>query len=116
MEQFVEDLKKKYEGMTPYQKLALSSEQDAAVKELEAAYKKCLDMGIGFGQNDFATYAYNDEDVYDFDTCYSDYSVCDVELEKLRKVDVCFHDTLASQETVEVSFYSTTFLAKGITH
>ena len=114
MERFIEDLKK-YEGMTPYQKLALSDEQEKAVAELELAYRKCKEADVGFCRNNSATYAYNDEDVYDFDACYGDYSVSNIELEKLRKVDVCFAETMR-QRDADVSFYSTTFLAEGITH
>lgn len=116
MEKFIENLKKKYEGMPPQQKLALTPEQETAVAELEAAFKKCMAMGVRFAQNDFATYAYNNEDVYDFDACYDDHSVCDVELAQLRRIDMSLHDLLAGRETVPVSFYSTTFLAEGITH
>ena len=115
MEQFIKELVKKYDGKTPYEKLALTEIQNTALSELVAAFKKCKDAGVAFVKTDYATYAYNSEDVYDMDCTYNDYSVCDIQLEKLQKVDadVNITELFNGLNECSVSFYSTTFVEEG---
>ena len=113
MEQFIKDLVAKYGGKTPYEKLALTEEQKQAVAELEAAMKKCRDAHVGFVEIDYATYAYNNEDVYDFDCNYNDYSCCDINLTKLHRVRWVSQKMLNGNTDCTVSFYSTTFPEGG---
>jgi len=113
MEQFIKDLVKKYEGKTAYEKLALTEKQQAAVAELEAAIKKCKDEQVAFVQSDYATYAINNEDVYDFDCNYSDYSCENVDLSKLRRIEWNVYKKFDGTNDCMVSFYSTTFPEDG---
>lgn len=113
MEQFVKDLVKKYEGKTPYEKLALTDSQKAAVSELEAAIRKCRSEHVAFVQSDYATYAINNEDVYDFDCEYHDYSCEDIDMSKLQRIDWNAYEKFDGTEECTVSFYSLTFPEGG---
>lgn len=113
MEQFVKDLVKKYEGKTVYEKLALTEKQQAAVAELEAAIKKCKDEQVAFVESDYATYAINNEDVYDIDCNYDDYSCEDIDLSKLRRIEWNTYQKFDGTNDCLVSFYSTAFPEGG---
>jgi hypothetical protein len=109
MDENIKRLVEKYSGKDAYGKLALTTEQEQAVVELEAAIKKCCDAQVGFVQSDYGCYAYNEEDVYDMDCNYDDYSVCDVDLSRLRKVEMSVHEMWNGKNETGVSFYSTVF-------
>ena len=113
MDENVKRLVEKYGSMTPYEKLALTDEQKLAVEELEAAIKKCREANVGFVQTDYACYAYNDEDVYDIDCTYDDYSVCDINLTKLQRVSWNGHEVWSGKSECAVAFYSMTFPEPG---
>lgn len=103
--------------MTSYEKLALSEEQNNILAEFEKAYKKCRDAGIAFVETETTTYAINDKDVYDFDCAYDDYSVREIDVQTLRKINLRNYQVeCGHEENCLVSFFSTVFTCKGITH
>lgn len=106
MDQFVKDLVRKYEGKTPYEKLALNERQKAAVAELKAALKKCKLEQVAFVKSGNDTYVINDEDVMDFDCQYDDYSCEEIDSTKLQKLDMRlrFYEIMDGKVTCTVSF------------
>lgn len=115
MNKALEKLVRKYKDKSPYEKLALTEKQKVAVAELETAIKKCYDYQVAFVCSDYGTYAFNREDVYDFNCLYNDYSCRDVELSKLHKVkmDARDYEKFDGTNDCTVSFYSTTFTEGG---
>lgn len=90
--------------------MALTTEQKQAVANLEAAMEKCRELEVAFIKDDYGTYAYNNEDVYDIDCSYNDYSVRDIELGKLQCIEnLNVYELFGGQSECAVSFYSTTF-------
>ena len=103
--------------MTALEKLDLTVEQESAFDELEKCLKKCKEVGMAFVTTLEGCYAINDKDVYDIDASYDDYSVEEVNTTELRRTSMKIYPVGFDHiEKCPVSFFSTTFTDKGITH
>lgn len=93
--------------------LQLKPHQEAAYKDLIAAWRKCRDAGIALINAGDSIHVVDDEDIYDVDANYNDYSIVEVNVKELRETPIRCYNVEGDAEKCRIALYSTKFPEGG---